>query len=189
MSEQSDNQLIKEVKEKNNSEALQELINRHTGIYVEIINRYSFVPEFDRKELIEDKYYNIYKYIIDFKEEKKVKLSTYIGNRIKYECMNLICHKIEKEELNDNLICSDLPNSLELNKEFLDLFLKDAKNVEDKRFFQILEMRFLTEKPLTLKDIGNKLGISNERVRQIFENNIKKLKKHLKEELKEQKND
>lgn len=103
--------------------------------------------------------------------------------------MNLICHKIEKEELNDNLICSDLPNSLELNKEFLDLFLKDAKNVEDKRFFQILEMRFLTEKPLTLKEIGNKLGISNERVRQIFENNIKKLKKHLKEELKEQKND
>lgn len=179
----SDIQLVKEVKDNNDSKALEELIHRHTGIYYEIVHRYSFMPELEKQELINDKMYNIYQYILDYKEDKNTKLSTYIGHRVKYECMNLITNKIEKEELSDNLI--DL-SSTEFDREFLDLLLKEAKSIEDKRFYKIIEMRFLSKNPSLLREIGVELGITKECVRQIFEKNMKILRKRLNKEVIEQ---
>ena len=49
----------------------------------------------------------------------------------------------------------------------------------------IYRERLLNEEPLTLREIGEKYGISRERVRQIEERVKKKLKTYLKKELKD----
>jgi len=47
----------------------------------------------------------------------------------------------------------------------------------------IFEKRLLTEDPMTLQEIGDKFGISRERVRQIESRLKKKLKTYLEEEI------
>jgi RNA polymerase sigma-32 factor len=47
----------------------------------------------------------------------------------------------------------------------------------------ILYDRLLAEKPLTLREIGEKYGITRERVRQIEARLLKKLKEHLSQEI------
>ena len=172
----SDSQLIKEVKSNNDSKALEELIHRHTGIYCEIVNRYNYMPQLEKNELINDKIYNIYQYILKYNESKNTKLSTYIGECVKYECMDILTNRIEKEEIDDNL--AEVTN-IEIDKEYINLLVKEAK-VIDKRFYRIVEMRYLTNSPSTLKEIGIELGVTKERVRQIFEEGLKVLRKRIK---------
>jgi RNA polymerase sigma-32 factor len=59
-----------------------------------------------------------------------------------------------------------------------------ATGLKDKELV-IYRERLLTEEPLTLREIGEKYGISRERVRQIEERVKKKLKIYLKKELKD----
>jgi hypothetical protein len=182
MSELTDIQLIKEIKEKNDSNALKELIGRHTGIYLDIINRYTYVPVFDKWELIDNKDYNIYQYALAYEENRGMKFSSYIGNRVKYECQDIITHMIEKEEIDEEKLMDDHP-VIDENSEFLKIVLDTAKQIPDKRFYSIIEMKFLSKEPATLDEIGKVFGISNERVRQIFEKNLKILRKKLKKQL------
>jgi RNA polymerase sigma-32 factor len=59
-----------------------------------------------------------------------------------------------------------------------------AKSLKDKELV-IYRERLLTEDPVTLREIGEKYGISRERVRQIEERVKKKLKAYLNKELKD----
>ena len=59
-----------------------------------------------------------------------------------------------------------------------------AKSLKDKELV-IYRERLLNEEPLTLREIGEKYGISRERVRQIEERVKKKLKAYLRKVLKE----
>jgi RNA polymerase sigma-32 factor len=59
-----------------------------------------------------------------------------------------------------------------------------AQGLKDKELV-IYRERLLNEEPLTLREIGDKYGISRERVRQIEERVKKKLKTYLKKELKD----
>jgi RNA polymerase sigma-32 factor len=59
-----------------------------------------------------------------------------------------------------------------------------AKSLKDKELV-IYRERLLNEEPLTLREIGDKYGISRERVRQIEERVKKKLKAYLSKELKD----
>jgi RNA polymerase sigma-32 factor len=59
-----------------------------------------------------------------------------------------------------------------------------AKSLKDKELV-IYRERLLNEEPRTLREIGEKYGISRERVRQIEERVKKKLKAYLRKELKD----
>ncbi len=64
-------------------------------------------------------------------------------------------------------------------RKILDEFGKELKDKERVIFYE----RLLAEDPLTLQQIGQRFGISRERVRQIEERLLKKLRKYLKERL------
>jgi len=64
-------------------------------------------------------------------------------------------------------------------RKLLEEFGKDLKDKEKVIFYE----RLLSEDPLTLQQIGERFGISRERVRQIEERLLKKLRKYLKERL------
>jgi RNA polymerase sigma-32 factor len=69
----------------------------------------------------------------------------------------------------------------ELLREKMELF---AQSLKDKELV-IYRERLLNEEPLTLREIGEKYGISRERVRQIEERVKRKLKAYLSKELKD----
>jgi len=56
------------------------------------------------------------------------------------------------------------------------------KDLNDKEI-DILDLRLLAEKPLTLQEIGARHHISRERVRQIEDRLIKRLRQYLKSEI------
>ncbi len=64
-------------------------------------------------------------------------------------------------------------------RKILAEFGKDLKDKEKVIFYE----RLLSDDPLTLQQIGDRFGISRERVRQIEERLLKKLRKYLKERL------
>ena len=61
---------------------------------------------------------------------------------------------------------------------------KFSRSLKDKELV-IFRERLLNEEPLTLREIGEKYGISRERVRQIEERVKKKLKAYLSKEFKD----
>ena len=62
------------------------------------------------------------------------------------------------------------------NNKWRKMALNKALAALDEREREIIKSRFLTETPVKLEDLGNKFGISAERVRQIENNAISKIK-------------
>lgn len=83
-----DQELAQRVKEKNDQEALLELIDRHSGIYVHMIKCYGSksLSKDQISDLLDEKDYNIYKAALDF-DHSKSKFSTYLANKTKYICL------------------------------------------------------------------------------------------------------
>ncbi|MBC8393540.1 MAG: RNA polymerase subunit sigma-70, partial [Deltaproteobacteria bacterium] len=48
---------------------------------------------------------------------------------------------------------------------------------------EIFDLRIFSDNPVTLQEIGDRYGISRERVRQIEKNIIKKIKEYFKQEI------
>jgi len=88
----SESILICQVKETSDSVALTALVNAHTGIYVDVISRYAHVyPHVIKKDdLVEDRLYNLYRFIVDYDPTRGAKLSTYICDRTNYMCKTLL---------------------------------------------------------------------------------------------------
>ena len=89
---QLDVQLIEKVKESADSTALNTLIDNTTGIYINIIDKYSHsYPNVIKKdELVEDRMFNIYRFILDYDVNKGTKLSTYVGDRTDWMCKEML---------------------------------------------------------------------------------------------------
>lgn len=92
LSEETDQRLIDIVKSdtKKSSDAMTEIINRHSGIFIEMVNH--FVPPnspyCDRRDLIEEKEFHIYKALVKYDKDRGTKFSTHLGNEAKWLCLN-----------------------------------------------------------------------------------------------------
>src|SRR4051812_6008153 len=91
-----DAELVNRVKTENCSDSLQELINRHTPLCYDIYRRY--FPSLKSvgisiNDLNDEKDFYVYKSASSFKPEKNVKFSTWLGNHIRYQCLNALNKK------------------------------------------------------------------------------------------------
>ena len=68
-------------------------------------------------------------------------------------------------------------------KEVLDTKLQEFRQGLSERELVIFEKRILAEDPLTLQDLGEQFGVSRERIRQLEEKLLKKVKAYLEKEL------
>lgn len=181
--EVSDNQLIEQIKKEKNSNALIELVNRHTGVYIDVISNYTYVPNVTREDLIESKYFNIYKYALDFNPNLKTKFSSYVGLRAKYECQSCLTERKnikEEEVIAENTVSID--HRLEESEDAIRYIWEKIEKNPDKRFTEIFKMRHSTDKPKSFYAIGEKLGMSHEGVIKIYKKNLQILKKQLSHE-------
>jgi len=118
----TDTELTKKVKEENNEEALLELIDRHSGIYVDMVKRFGCKSlSIDQVgDILDEKDYNIYKAAIDY-EEHRAKFSTHLANKTKFICLT----KKTQNKKNNKFI----------NYEDVDFCLVSKDNTPDENCF------------------------------------------------------
>ena len=94
--------LINDVKKDRNVESLKELIDRHSGIYVEMVNKHipNDLEGVNKEDLIQDKDFSIYEAAINFDENKNTKFGTYVGNLARWKCLNIYNKKIKFPQMN-----------------------------------------------------------------------------------------
>ena len=87
----SDSDLIQNIKNaKNVEESLLELIDRHSGIYLEMVN--SFLKNCNndslKNDIVCEKDLIIYNSALKYDSSKGTKFSTFLGNEAKWTCLN-----------------------------------------------------------------------------------------------------
>lgn len=201
MTETPESILVHRVKDTQDSGALTELINMHTGIYFTVVNNYAkaYPDVIKINDMQDDKMYYMYKFILDYKDDRNTKLSTYIGDRTDYLCKHIL-----KRE-NRNPLCGGEPilgtpdeehpiqvvdqtpsaRPAEIaNKEIvIDDVLRVASTDDvcpDKRFAQILAYR-LRRNPMSWRKIGDEMKLSHEWARKIYVKNMGKVKRNLRD--------
>lgn len=194
--------LITLIKENNDSAAMTELVNRHTGIYFGVVQKYAatYPSIINYDDLKDDKMFNIYRFVTDYDPSKNTKFSTYIHDRAEWLCKGLLkddgrpTHLAARRTdyldaatpgtdtmLTDTTATGNVEKAAD--KELsLESILTEASAVRDKRFVTILRWRhFHLPAPLTWREIGAKLSLTHERARQIYNEHIDIVRRHLTE--------
>ena len=187
-----DQQLVENIKKnKKTEDCLQELIGRHTGIYLDIVNKYTQNGNTTNKlDLIDEKDYNIYQAALKYKSDKGTKFPTFLGNETKWICLNKYNKKKKEpqlsiEHIKETEILSTKSNNLK--KEDLEVFseaIKFSRNHKDKRVEKIFEMRYITgekNKVMPWKKISEELNMSIQGCINIHNSAVEKFKIELKD--------
>jgi DNA-directed RNA polymerase specialized sigma subunit len=187
---ESDLSLITKVKKEGDSNSLNELIERHSGIYLDMVN--SVIPNncdfLDKNDLLEDKEISIYKAIMNFDENKNTKFSTYLGNETKWKCLNIFNRGVKYKYLDidnfkedGNLSEEDSTNDIS-SKEMLKKIFLLAENHEDERVKNIINLRYKIgsgNKMMSWKKVAENLNISIQGCINIHDRFIEQTKKEL----------
>lgn len=67
-----DSVLITRIKESADNSATLELITRHSGVYIDVINQYAFSPKIQVPELRDDKTFNLYSWALTYDPKKRL---------------------------------------------------------------------------------------------------------------------
>jgi DNA-directed RNA polymerase specialized sigma subunit len=154
----SDSDLIENIKNANNvDESLQELINRHSGIYLEMVNAFLRNCNNDslKDDIVSEKDLIIYNSALKYDSTKGTKFSTFLGNEAKWTCLNASNKNKKFLELNDqNFDFQTLKEEKETEKEdfknqILNKFRKHLDVYPDKRVSKIFNMRYENVNKLT----------------------------------------
>jgi DNA-directed RNA polymerase specialized sigma subunit len=84
----TDSDLTALIREDNNENALNELISRHSGIYVDMLKKFgsNCLTKTQVHDILGDKDYVIYKAALEY-DESRAKFSTHLANKTKYMCL------------------------------------------------------------------------------------------------------
>ena len=160
--------LINKVKKIGDQDSVMELINRHSGIYIEMVNKYlpDSLEGINKNDVLEDKNFCIYDAAIKFDENKNTKFSTYVGNLARWKCLNIYNKNIKfpqssiSEIYDQSVSCDPELKNIENQEELKNIF-KIINNSGDERVKNIFKMRYKDGKKLTpWKKIAKKLGLS-----------------------------
>jgi RNA polymerase sigma factor (sigma-70 family) len=196
----TDSDLISSLKEdQKSSECLMELVDRHSGIYMTMVNNYT--PKSNKSgptyktELISDKNYYIYQAALKYNEEKKTKFSTYLGNETRWMCLNLYNREKNKSmkevstDDEDSIIKLIDPQNVSqdfINSEITQKINQIIEDDPDSRISKVFKMRYSDpagNKLTPWRRISEKLNLSIQGCINIHNRTIDRIKKELKKEL------
>jgi len=187
-----DLQLVDNIKKDTKTEdCLQELVGRHTGIYLDIVNKYTLNGNTtNRLDLIDEKDYNIYQAALKYEGGKGTKFPTFLGNETKWICLNKFNKRKKDPQLSiDDVKESDIlhPKKEKMKQEDLEVFseaIRLSKTHKDKRVEKIFEMRYITgekNKVMPWKKISEELNMSIQGCINIHNSAVEKFKIELKD--------
>lgn len=148
---ESDLSLIDKIKNDNDEGCLAELIDRHSGIYVYIVDKFTKNCHYNvnRETILNEKDFTIYKSALDYNPNRNSKFSTYLANQTKWKCLNEInavknkktttLEKVYNRPSEDDR-CPELLEKIEA----LELFNKLLDEEKDLRVKKIIDIRYNT---------------------------------------------
>ena len=157
-----DDFLANEVKENECENSLVELIGRHSNLCYNICQKYMPVMHASGiflDDVLGDKDYIIYHSAKTFDPTRKTKFSTWLGNQVRYHCLNKI-NKNKKYVTTEDQELSfliDKDGEKENTDELKDYITNLLSKIKDKRIKQIFQFRnFSDEKKNDLDRRGKK---------------------------------
>lgn len=175
--EKSDQELAKLVQLNGSNDAITEIINRHTGVYLSVVNSFN-IPPLQKNDLLDSKNTNIYKYTLKF-DEDKMKLSSYLWQSTYYDCLKTLQKTQQTEEIDENAFSETF--TYHDADSVKTITLQIARSVGGRDFEKIVEARHFGDS--TGKVSWHKLNLpySYEKARIIYQSNLDKFKGALKE--------
>jgi DNA-directed RNA polymerase specialized sigma24 family protein len=153
-------------------ECLNVLIDRHSGLCINLINGYVSKHHNDslRQELIQEKDFQIYNSALKYKSDKGSKFSTYLGNEIKWKCLNIYNSAKRKPSIpvEENVIdylsyhAKD-KNSSEEDNEIFSTVISQSRKHPDERVGRIFQLRYVegqNNNVMPWKKVSSHLGMS-----------------------------
>ena len=179
---------------KDTEKCLEVLINRHSGLCIDMINGYisQNYNETLRQELIKEKDYQIYHSALRFDPDRGSKFSTYLGNEIKWKCLN-IYNKTKKRQtvpVEESLInyfsYGVTPSEFSDKSEIFENIMDQAKTHPDKRVWIIFNLRYIEGKKNTVmpwKNISEHLKMSIQGCINIHDSALKQFTTKIRKEI------
>jgi RNA polymerase sigma factor (sigma-70 family) len=169
----TDLELINNIKNNQDSDSLKDLDFKHSGICMQMIKKYEPVLKnsgIDVNEIYQDKISVVYKSALNFNPSKNVKFSTWLGNQMRYYCLNMLNknnHFISMDNENiKNIVEKKQPIVLPETKmrENSDLIFDILNQMKDDRALRIFQLRYFTNKnkKLSWHKIAKKINISTQ---------------------------
>lgn len=189
----TDTLLVNKVKDDNDEKALEELIVRHSGIYVHMIKRFGgkSLNNIQINDMLDDKNYQIYKAALEF-DDTKSKFSTYLAIKTKYLCLT---HKTNNKKNSNIFNFDDFEFSLEdkgynpsetlSRNEFLSKIFSLINNHQDLRVRTIFKERYFSNtngKLKAWKDIAQKVDLSIQGCINIHNKTVKEFQEKITDE-------
>jgi len=199
---ESDLSLINKIKSENDNECLKELIDRHSGVYYYVVDKYSRHPcsPIDKSLLMDEKMSMIYESAIQFDPSRNSKFSTFLANKTRWKCLNKInkekklntismdsdlnkSNSISKKIINEEQ-CSETPLDYISNFEVFDIFYDMLEKENDERLKKIIDIRYNTgnNKLQPWRKAAEKVDLSIQGVINIHNKFIDKVNKEINKE-------
>ena len=166
----TDAELIIKVKQNNCNQSLKTLIQRHSALCFDICKKYSSAISKNGlrvEDVTEEKEFLIYKSAISFNPEKKTKFSTWLGNQVRYFCLNLMNKNnlipTEDGQL-DFFINKDVSYEPYSMEEKMDYINNIVDQIKDKRIQKIITLRYFNNpnKKTPWNKVAQEIGVSTQ---------------------------
>lgn len=181
----TDLSLIEKIKNDKDEQSLKNLIDKHSGIYIDTVNKTISNASFfiDKNEILDDKDYYIYEAALKFEPDRKVKFSTYLAYETRWRCLNIYNKhkKFQRVPLDENFQ-NQPEKSFFLDdlqaQEYIEMIVNLAKEQKDPRIKKIIDMRYglSYNKSHGWKEVAASLNMSIQGCIDIHDKFIKKIK-------------
>lgn len=164
------------------TDSLKELESRHSGICHQMIKKYQgalMSTGIDYMDVSDEKKMLIYNSALKFDPSRNIKFSTWIGNQMKYLCLNSLNKKGPAISMDNEKIKTIIEtkqancNMLDFTDQ-IDYIFEILNSLKDKRIYKIFKLRYFSEKKLmSWHKIAKKMKFSTQTIINLHNKNIK----------------
>ncbi len=180
----SDAKLIQKIKQTDCETSLKTLIEKHSPLCINMCKKYE--PALNATgvsvdDVIQEKDYLVYKSAMSYNPEKKVKFNTWLGNQVRYHCLNTINNNNNFIKVEDSVL--DFL-SIEENKDCsndIEYVFSLLSQLKDDRIKEIFSLRYFKsdKKKMPWVKIGKIMGISTQTAINLHKRGLKILNKKI----------
>lgn len=181
----TDSKLVANIKERSCNDSLKELIRRHAPLCSKIYQKYTSVlltMGYPIEDIVNEKDLVIYNAAMKFLPDKDVKFSTWVGNQIRYQCLNMI-NKRKGIILASDEELKFLPDQgyHDKNNDDVNYMLSIVGQFDDPRMKDVYLLRYFEDPKInmTWHNVAKKLQISTQTAINLHNKGKKVLKQKL----------
>jgi DNA-directed RNA polymerase sigma subunit (sigma70/sigma32) len=172
LSDAKDEILVENIKIKSCNNSLMELITRHSGICFSMGKKFTQYGSFNLNDLNDNKDWIIYSAALSFDSDKGSKFSTWLGNQVKYYCLNLknkSSKYIDTEDTTIEFLVNQYYNENKSNEskvQILNTIRDILDQIKDKNIKDAIHYRYFSNKEriLNYSEIGDILNVTPQTV-------------------------